>query len=155
MRVGQGRPFDPHYPFRHAERRWCARFSVYSLAWLRPLRNSDSALKPCQVATRSRTQQSSLNLSENPDTLALDRAQSAHSAPSCEASPLASRFSVDQTTSLQNRRNSQLTHGRRLAGAGGIRSPLTAARMASSAWRTFWRSAGVIEIISAVRSGML
>lgn len=84
----------------------------------------------------------------NSDTLSFDRAVLGHQVLSCEPTALRGCLCVDQTTSLQNRRNSQLTHGRRLAGASGIRSPTIAARMFPTVCRTFCRSAGVMETIS-------
>lgn len=61
---------------------------------------------------------------------------------------------LPQTTSLQNRRNSQLTHCRRLLGGAGMCSPATAARMAVTVASTFWRNAVVIGTGSALRNGM-
>jgi len=87
VRAEQGRAFDLHDLFRRAERRWCARFSVYSLAWLRPLRNSDFARKPCQVATRPRKHPTRLNRCGNADTLRRDGTRCAGLAPSCESMP--------------------------------------------------------------------
>jgi len=54
-------------------------------------------------------------------------------------------------TSLQKRRNSQLTHGRRETGGSGIRSRSTISRIAATVSRTSCRNDGVNGISSARR----
>ena len=59
-----------------------------------------------------------------------------------------------QTTSLQKRRNSQVTHGPSLAGGMGITSPAMVAWIAAIVVSTFCRRLGVIGIASACRWGI-
>lgn len=141
-----------------ARRSWAilaGRYQTINGLFSPPLRNSVFAPKPCQVASAAIGLPGAAKHPEKADSQRRSWPENTATRAVCESLRHSGAFCLDHTTSLQNRRNSQLTQGLRRLGGGGVCSPSMAARMAWAACRAFSRSPRAMATGSALRSGML